>query len=118
MKTNTTSIAPPSPIWLLNAPLITAEGVFRSQTISVAEAGRLVHEYGFESAIGHTQTALLVSDLLGIACPMRRIEFHQKAGQKALSFRLARRLAEGQVLHGRAEIEAVGYSLVLITREA
>ena len=118
MNTNKTSTDPRSPIWLLNAPVITAEGVFRSQVVSVAEACRLVHENGFESAVGHTQTASILSSLLGVACPMRRIEFQQKPAQRALVFRLARRLAEGQVLHGRDEIDAVGYSLLLITREA
>lgn len=107
-----------SPVWLLNAPVITAEGLFRSQAVSVAQASRLVHCNGFESAIGHAQTAALLSSLLGINCPMRRIAFHQQPGQQALVLRLASRLAEGQVLHGREEIEAVGYSLLLITREA
>ncbi len=118
MSRNATPADPRSPIWLLNAPVITAEGLFRSQKVSVAEAGRLVRQDGFESAIGHAETASLLSKLLGIACPMRRIEFQQSSGQRVLVFRLARRLEEGQVLHGRDEIEAIGYSLLMITREA
>lgn len=107
-----------SPVWLLNAPVITAEGLFRSCTLSFDEARALVQAQGFVSAIGHAQTATLVSELLGIDCPIQRCEFHQRPGQHALVFRLARRLQEGQVLHDRQDIERVGYSFMLITREA
>lgn len=107
-----------SPIWLLNAPVITAEGLFRSRTLSVDEARALVLTHGFDSAIGHAQTAAIVSELLGIDCRMKRCEFRQLPGQHALVFRLARRLEEGQVLHDREDIERMGYSFMLITREA
>lgn len=86
-------------MWLLNAPVITAEGLFRSRTLSVDEARALVRAQGFVSAIGHAQTAAMVSELLGIDCPIHRCEFRQRPGQHALVFRLARRLQEGQVLH-------------------
>lgn len=106
-----------SRIWLLNAPVITANGLFRSRTLSLEEARALVQTHGFASAIGHAQTAAIVSELLGIDCPMNRAEFHQLCGQHALVFRLAHRLDEGQVLHDRKEIERVGYSFMLVTRE-
>ena len=107
-----------APVWLLNAPVITTDGVFRSRTLSIDEARALVRTQGFESAIGHAQTAAIVSELLGIHCPMNRHEFRQRPGQRALVFRLARRLEEGQVLRDRWAIEHVGYSFMLITREA
>lgn len=105
-------------MWLLNAPVITADGLFRSLTLTVDEACALLQAHGFASAIGHAQTAAIVSELLGIDCPMNRCEFHQLPGQHALVFRLARRLEEGQILHDRTDIERVGYSFMLITREA
>ena len=108
----------PSPVWLLNAPIITADGLFRSRTLTLDEARDLVRRHGFASAIGHAQTAAIVSELLGITCPMRRIEFRQRCGQHALVFRLARRLEEGRVLQDREAIERVGYGFMLITREA
>lgn len=111
-------IAPVSPIWLLNAPVITADGLFRSRTIALSEAQQLVRRQGFESAIGHALTAAILSDLLDIACPLRRVEFQQTPGQLALVFRLARRMEEGRVLQSRAEIEAIGYSFMLLTHEA
>lgn len=107
-----------APVWLLNAPLITADGLFRSRTLPVDEARALVRVQGFVSAIGHAQTASIVSDLLGIDCPMNRCEFRQCPGQQALVFRLARRLEEGQILRERGDIERVGYSFMLITRES
>lgn len=107
-----------APVWLLNAPVVTVEGLFRSRTLSVAEARALVRTQGFASAIGHAQTATIVAELLGIECAMNRCEFRQLPGQHALVFRLARRLEEGQVLHTREDIERVGYSFMLITREA
>ena len=107
-----------APVWLLNAPVITTDGLFRSRTLHLEEARALVQTQGFASAIGHAQTAAIVSELLGIDCPMNRCEFRQLPGQQALVFRLARRLQEGQVLHDREDIEHTGYSFMLITREA
>lgn len=107
-----------SPVWLLNAPVITTIGLFRSHALSIDEAHALVRTQGFFSAIGHAQTAAIVSELLGIDCPMNRCEFRQRPGQRALVFCLAHRLEEGQVLRDREDIERIGYSFMLITREA
>ncbi len=107
-----------APVWLLNAPIITADGVFHSTTLVLTEARTLVEKHGFCSAIGHATTAALVSRLLQIECPVRRTDYVQLPGQKALVLRLARRLCEGQVLLSLEEIEQVGYSFMLITREA
>lgn len=107
-----------SPILLLNAPIITNDGLFRCQTIPLYDARDLIQQHGFESAIGHAQTAAVISELLRINCPLRRVEFQQQAGQQALVFRLARRLEEGRVLQRRDEFAQIGYSFMLITREA
>jgi hypothetical protein len=109
--------SPAAPVWLLNAPILTAEGLFRCRTMVLDEARALVAAQGFESAIGHALTAAVLSDLLAIDCPVRRVEFQQAQGQLAIVFRLARRIEEGRVLHDRAEIEKVGYSFLLLTRE-
>jgi hypothetical protein len=114
----TSSFVSGAPVWLLNAPIITADGVFHSTTLVLAEARMLVETHGFCSAIGHATTAALVSRLLQIECPMRRIDYVQLPGQRALVLRLARRLGEGQVLLSVEELEQVGYSFMLITREA
>lgn len=107
-----------SPVWLLNAPVITADGFFRCETISTDTACELVRTRGFKSAIGHDITAGIISELLNIDCPVNRIEFAQEKGQQALVFRLNHRLDEGCVLENRHEVEKVGYTFMLISREA
>lgn len=106
-----------APVWLLNSPIVTADGLFRCRTISLDAARALVAERGFESAIGHALTAAVLSDLLAIDCPVRRVEFQQAPGQLVIVFRLAQRIAEGLVLHDRVAIEKVGYSFLLLSRE-
>lgn len=105
------------PVCLLNAPIITSDGLFRCRTISLDEARALIRAQGFESAIGHAPTAAILSELLEIDCPMHRVEFRQAPGQLALVFRLARRIEEGRVLRSKADIEQVGYSFLLLTRK-
>lgn len=107
---------PRSPVTLLNAPVLTAEGVYSFTAISTEEAHALVRERGFLSAIGHADSARLLSVLLAIDCSVNRIDYRQQPGELALVLRLARRLSEGAVLRSVEEIEAVGYSLALLTR--
>lgn len=118
MADMTSSFPSGAPVWLLNAPVITADGLFRSRTLTLPEARALVEAQGFSSAIGHASTAVLISRLLNIECPMCRRECVQLPGQQALVLRLARRLGEGQVLLHVEELEQVGYFFMLITREA
>lgn len=106
----------PVPIALLNAPVLTVMGWFSMHPLALDEAQALIRRQGFISAIGHTATANVLSELLQIHCPVARIDFNQMPGQSALVLRLARRLPEGQVLHTRDEIEAWGYSMALLTR--
>ena len=106
-----------NPVVLLNAPVVTSEGVYRFEQISPEEARSLVHRQGFKSAIGPAPTALVLSELLNVDCPMNRVEFRQQPGQVAIVFRLARRLEEGRILVDRFEIEQIGFSFALLTRE-
>ncbi len=105
------------PVVILNAPVVTLEGLYRFRQISIEEARMLLRGRRFDSAIGHAKTAHALSEILQVDCPMRRIEFHQMPGQTALVFRLARRLEEGQVLQSKAEIEKIGFSFALLTRK-
>jgi hypothetical protein len=105
-----------SPVVLLNAPVLTSDGKYSMQTCSVVEAARLVRTRGFESAIGHAQTAAIISSLLQINCPPQRIEVRQQPGESALVFRLKRRLEEGRVLQSTEEVEQVGYSFAVLER--
>ena len=112
----TAGAAAAQPVALLNAPVLTAMGCFCMAPICLQGARELVASRGFVSAIGHASTAAVLSELLGIDCRHSRIDFQQAAGQTALVLRLAKRLPEGQVLCSRAEVEAWGYSLVLLSR--
>lgn len=107
-----------TPVTLLNAPVLTADGTFRLTPISVPKARAAVQKLGFRSAIGHADSARLLSLLLGIDCPVNRVDYRQQPGELALVLRLARRLPEGVVLRSIEEIESIGYSLALLTRDA
>lgn len=107
-----------APIVLLNTPVITNPGTYVMENIDTDAARALISECGFTSAIGHTATADTLRELLGVDCQEARIRFSQAIGQRALIFRLNIRLPEGHVLQSREEIEAIGYSLGLLTRIA
>lgn len=104
------------PIAILNGAIITADGEYSCQTISLAEAKQLVQlAPGTLSAVGHQATAEILTDLLGIEVTFNRINFHQKPGQQALIFKLNSRPPEGIIL-SRNEIEAFGYQFQLLSR--
>ena len=105
------------PLILLNAPVLTSEGRFRFHAVDLDTARAIVREGEFLSAIGHDQTARLISRLLEIDCQPCRRQVIQRPTQRALVFRLARRLEEGKVLTSLEEILAVGFSFALLVRE-
>lgn len=106
---------PCHPIALFNGPILTADGLFRVEDISVEAARNLVHQCGYISAIGHEAAAHVLSKMLAIDAPMNRIQFHQAIGQKAIALKLRQRPPEGTILD-QAEMERVGYTLKLIER--
>ena len=106
------------PVTLLNAPILTTCGIFSMRKIPLLLARSILADQGFESAIGHTTTAQLVSRLMEIDCPMSRREYRQKVGDIAVVLQLHKRLPEGATLNTLAEIDEVGYSLTLLERLA
>ncbi|WP_127803924.1 DUF1874 domain-containing protein [Hydrogenophaga sp. NH-16] len=104
------------PVALLNAAVMTADGMYALREIPLGEARLLVRTHGFVSAIGHEATANVVSRLLQIDCPMNRHFFKQDAGQIALVFRLKQRLPEGFIVRSEEELEALGYSFARLKR--
>lgn len=104
-------------VGLLTTSILTADGSYTLETISLDEARALVAGGGFISAVGHESTAQVMSTLLSVEVPVNRIQFAQEAGRVALVFKLNRRLPEGTVLTA-SEIEEIGYSFKKLARTA
>ena len=95
--------------YVLNVPVLTNYGTFRFRKVTVEEAKKVLAG-GFISAVGHEGTAKVLSELLGIEIPYNRQEIHMKPGDRAVVFRLLRRLPEGVVL-SREELLALPFEL-------
>lgn len=104
-------------IYVLNAPIITAWGEYKFSPISVEDARELLAG-GFESAVGHVATAEALTKLLGIEVPANRLQIAMETGDKALVFKLKKRLPEGVVINSVEELEEIGYDLGLLERVA
>lgn len=102
---------------ILNTSILTSEGTFTLQSISLDDAKKLIAENENEilSAVGHQSTAEILTCLLGIEIPVNRIQFKQEAGQQALVFKLLGRPPEGKIL-SKEEVEAIGYKFQLLER--
>jgi hypothetical protein len=104
-----------SQLLLLNAPLATTDGCFVVRTVSIGLARRIARTREIISAIGHEATALVATRDLLVPCPVRRVAVEQRAGQFALVFSLAQRLAATRELDVK-EIDEVGYRWRLFWR--
>lgn len=100
---------------LLNTSIITSDGQYHLETISLDQAKWLIAENELDSAIGHQSTAEVMTTLLGVPVEMNRQMFVQAVDQQALVFKLDGRPAEGVVL-SKDDIESMGYSFKLLTR--
>lgn len=103
------------PIALFNGTIVTTNGLYRVTDIDTDKAIKLVQDYGFVSAIGHTATANILSDIFDQDIPMRRIRFAQEVSQLAIAFKLKIRPDEGAVLTIE-ELKSIGYELKLMER--
>lgn len=103
----------PLPIAILNTTILTADGDFTLQPISLDEAKQLIKDREILSAVGHESTAQILTELLEVYVPLNRIQFKQQSGQKALCFKLNGRPQEGSILSAE-EIEKIGYEFKLL----
>jgi hypothetical protein len=104
----------------LNAPVVTAPGVFNYETLSPQAAREIIAEFqqsGREigSAVGHEATAEVMTRLLKFPVKFNRTEFNQNVDDIALVLRLHKRAPEGKILCCE-ELEDIGYELGLLTR--
>lgn len=101
-------------VTLLNTSVLTSFGSYNYEPLSLAEVRRLIAE-GFTSAVGHSETAEVLSELLNTPVPVNRIEYIQQAGEMAIIFKLRIRVPAGVIL-SRKELEEIGYEFGLLTR--
>lgn len=106
---------------LLNAPIVTAFGVFRYFPIDpnyakycIANAAQLGE---LDSYIGHESTAKIISDLTGVTVATSREEFNHAVDQYAIVFKLRQRQTTPRELTVE-EIEAIGYDFGVLYRMA
>ncbi len=93
---------------LLNTTIATTDGLFEVRTITLQESQQLAQSNELLSAIGHSSTAQIMSELLGVYVAENRIQFEQELNQVALVFKLKGRAPEGVILN-KEEIEKIGY---------
>lgn len=93
---------------LLNTTIATTDGLFEVRTITLQESQQLAQSNELLSAIGHSSTAQIMSELLGVDVAENRIQFAQELNQVALVFKLKGRAPEGVILN-KEEIEKIGY---------
>ena len=89
-------------------------GQYQFTHLTLDEAQALVAE-GFVSAVGHKDTASILSNLLEVEVPENRIVYSQQIGERALVFKLNGRVGEGQILSVEA-ITEMGFSFGLLER--
>lgn len=98
-------------IYLFNSPVLTAYGLWQfSGPLRPEEARQHLAGQDIRSAIGHQASADLLTQLLGMAVPVRRVTARMQAGDGALVLRVLQRLPEGQVLDAPT-LQQVDYEL-------
>ena len=102
-------------ITLLNTSILTNYGVYLYAPLTLENAKKEIHNNEWQSAIGHQSTAEILSDLLGIECPVNRIQYKQGPSDTAIVFKLNGRVEEGRIL-SRDEIEEIGYQFGELSR--
>ncbi len=102
-------------IFILNTSILTSYGEYSYKGSSIEEVKELIADIPFESAIGHASTAQIISELLGIDCPVNRVQFSYVENESAIIFKLNGRPEEGKILN-REEIEAIGYTWGILTK--
>lgn len=102
-------------LYLLNSPILTNWGLTNFQPLSPIEAGEMVANNPFTSAIGHASSANLLSAILEIDVPTNRVNITMQPGDVAIVLRMkpGARLEEGKVL-SKEELEKIPYELGLL----
>lgn len=109
----------------MNAPILTAEGVWTYRSIGSAENARVFlagetwdGEQGYEpiarlSAVGHQSTAEAMTELLGETVEVNRIDFRAESGDACLVMKLRGRIPEGETLT-RQQLDEIGFDFYVM----
>jgi len=74
--------------YILNSAVITSEGIYSYKRITVEEAKEWIKKGPYISTIGYEETALVLSEMLGIKIDVNRIVIEMEKGDEALVFRI------------------------------
>jgi hypothetical protein len=105
-------------IYLLNSLIVPVDfSKFEKVTVvmrraTIEEVKELLRTATWESAVGHESTALLLTKIIGIEVPMRRVAVNVKPGDTVVHFALKTRLPEGRVL-SEEELRQIDYYFVI-----
>lgn len=101
-------------VYLLNETVLPcgADGFWEATALPLEFSKRIASK-GFISAIGHSSTAEIMSQLLGVHVPVSRVQVAPVPGDKLLCFKLKKRVPEGAIL-SKKEINELGYEWVLM----
>ena len=102
-------------LYLMNTTMMpNPNGTYKSAIISLQEAKDIV-KGDFTSAVGHSVTAELMSEVLGTVIRFNRMAVSLEDGDKMLCFKLKPRIVEGVLFSSKEVLEALGYDFVLIS---
>ncbi len=105
-------------VYLLNSLIVpvdfsTSRTIWvRMRQTTVEEVRDLLATNNWESAVGHEGTASLLSKLLGVEVPMRRVSIYAKPGDVLVHFALRTRLPEGRVL-SEEELRQLDFDFII-----
>jgi len=105
-------------IYFLNTAILPNTGAYSYKEISLNEALKIWNNTDYDkriSAIGHPDTVKILKEL-GFDIEYNRIEVKMEQDDKAIVFKLNKRLQEGQVLTAD-EIKEIGFFFGLLIRE-
>lgn len=80
--------------FLLNAAVIPGPGTYDFALCDRGAAQAWLEAGPFTSAVGYEETARLIAEMFGVACPVNRTMIEMEPGDEALVIRLARRVAD------------------------
>ncbi|MEP7372574.1 MAG: DUF1874 domain-containing protein [Chitinophagaceae bacterium] len=102
---------------ILNSSVLTTFGEYSYRPLTIEDAKTILKDEGFVSAIGHNETANLFSSLTGMDIKANRVEYRQQPGEKALIFKIRKRLKVAEVV-GPYEIPPEEYECGILIRKS